>query len=465
MRPLAPYRLQAVVDYLGSKYSVESLDEIIRDVKEKGVGSSFYNESKIDRDLPTERALKASVGDKRFFLDQNSGMEGTTRKIYSFSNRPAKTDVQKDPSPWPISGSLGALATTVGGVMYMHSFQGGATLLSLGLIFILYTMFVWWRDVLRESTLEGHHTKVVQLGPRYGFILFIVSEVMFLFALFRASSHSSLAPTVEIGGIWPPKGIAVLDPREIPFLNTLIPLSSGAAVTWAHHAILAGKEKRAVYALVATVSLALVFTAFQGMEYYQAPSTISDSIYGSTFFLATGFHGFHVIIGTLFSIICGIRQYLGHLTKEHHVGFEAAAWDRRDYGRSCSPRNDPKLDLGLFEIVPFNRNQRCFLVSRFFSEQIEEPNGSNSSLAATKEIGLALRKERSALSQFLYDVDEDQLPLPRYGLDAPPARAGLSDGYDRTIELGYNLREEGRRFQSEALTEGCACPWPHLPIF
>ncbi|KAJ0434439.1 Cytochrome c oxidase subunit 3 [Helianthus annuus] len=131
---------------------------------------------------------------------------------------------------------------------------------------------------------------------------------MFLFALFRASSHSSLAPTVEIGGIWLPKGIAVLDTREIPFLNTLIPLSSGAAVTWAHHAILAGKEKRGVYALVATVSLALVFTAFQGMEYYQVPSTISDSIYGSTFFLATGFHGFHVIIG------------------EHHVVFEAAAW-------------------------------------------------------------------------------------------------------------------------------------------
>ncbi|KAG6585954.1 putative ATP synthase protein YMF19, partial [Cucurbita argyrosperma subsp. sororia] len=234
--------------------------------------------------------------------------------------------LSRDPSPWPISGSLGALATTVGGVMYMHSFQGGARLISLGLIFLLYTMFVWWRDVLRESTLEGHHTKVVQLGLRYGFILFIVSEVMFLFAFFRASSHSSLAPTVEIGGIWPPKGIGVLDPREIPFLNTLILLSSGAAVTWAHHAILAGKEKRAVYALVATVSLADVFTGFQGMEYYQAPFTISDSIYGSTFFLATGFHGFHVIIGTLFLIICGIRQYLGHLTKEHHVGFEAAAW-------------------------------------------------------------------------------------------------------------------------------------------
>uniref|UniRef100_A0A6N2LCD8 Cytochrome c oxidase subunit 3 n=1 Tax=Salix viminalis TaxID=40686 RepID=A0A6N2LCD8_SALVM len=195
-------------------------------------------------------------------------------------------------------------------------------------------MFVWWRDVLRESTLEGHHTKVVQLGLRYGFILFIVSEVMFFFAFFWAFFHSSLAPTVEIGGIWPPKGIGVLDPWEIPFLNTLILLSSGAAVTWAHHAILAGKEKRAVYALAATVLLALVFTGFQGMEYYQAPFTISDS--------------------TLFLIICGIRQYLGHLTKEHHVGFEAAAWywhfvdvaynEGSKDRQIMSPRND-QIDL------------------------------------------------------------------------------------------------------------------------
>lgn len=231
-----------------------------------------------------------------------------------------------DPSPWPIAGSLGALATTVGGVMYMHSFWGGETLLSLGLIFIIYTMFVWWRDVLRESTLEGHHTKVVQFGLRSGFLLFIVSEVMFFFAFFWAFFHSSLAPTVDIGGLWPPQGIGVLDPWAIPFLNTLILLSSGAAVTWAHHAILAGKYQRAVVALVATVSLALVFTGFQGMEYDQAPFTISESIYGSTFFLATGFHGFHVMIGTLFLIICGLRIYFGHLTSEHHVGFEAAAW-------------------------------------------------------------------------------------------------------------------------------------------
>lgn len=157
-----------------------------------------------------------------------------------------------DPSPWPLLGSLGALASTIGGVMYMHSFTGGGTLLSLGLGMILYTMFVWWRDVIRESTYEGHHTFVVQLGLRYGMILFIVSEVMFFLAFFRAFFHSPLAPTVEIGAIRPPKGIDVLNPWGIPFLNTLILLSSGAAVTWAHHAILAGFKKQAVYALVAT---------------------------------------------------------------------------------------------------------------------------------------------------------------------------------------------------------------------
>jgi len=231
-----------------------------------------------------------------------------------------------DPSPWPISGSLGALASTFGGVMYMHSSTGGGTLISLGLALISYTMFVRWRDVLREATYEGHHTFVVQLGLRIGFLPFIVSEVMFFLAFFRAFSHSSLAPTVEIGAMWPPKGIEVLDAWGIPFLNTLILLSSGAAVTRAHHAILAGLKQQAVYALVATVWLALVFTGFQGMEYYEAPFTISDGIYGSTFSLATGFHGFHVIIGTIFLIMCAIRQYLGHFTPKHHFGFEAAAW-------------------------------------------------------------------------------------------------------------------------------------------
>jgi cytochrome c oxidase subunit 3 len=219
----------------------------------------------------------------------------------------------------------------VGAVMYMHRYDGGALLLSLGLAMIIYSMFVWWRDVVRESTFLGHHTSPVQLGLRYGMILFIASEVMFFLAFFWAFFHSSLAPSVEIGAVWPPKGISVLDPWEVPFLNTIILLSSGASVTWAHHALLAGPEvprqkSEAVTALAITVALALVFTGFQAYEYFEAPFTISDGIYGSTFYLSTGFHGFHVIVGTIFLFICLLRLTKNHFTKTHHFGFEAAAW-------------------------------------------------------------------------------------------------------------------------------------------
>ena len=231
-----------------------------------------------------------------------------------------------DTSPWPIFASLGALCTTVGMVMYMHGYHGGELLASCGFSMVLYTMFVWWRDVIRESTFQGHHTRTVQYGLRYGMILFIVSEIMFFFAFFWAFFHSSLAPTIEIGAMWPPKGIEVLNPWEIPFLNTVILLTSGASVTWAHHAILAGQRSQAMLSLLVTVLLASVFTGFQVMEYIEAPFTISDGVYGSTFFLATGFHGFHVFVGTIFLFICLVRVYKNHFTVNHHFGFEAAAW-------------------------------------------------------------------------------------------------------------------------------------------
>ena len=231
-----------------------------------------------------------------------------------------------DPSPWPIVASLAALLLTVGGVMYMHGYSAGELVVSFGMSLLFYSMFVWWRDVIRESTFQGHHTGAVQMGLRYGMILFIVSEIMFFVAFFWAFFHSSLAPTVEIGAIWPPKGIDVLNPWEIPFLNTLILLSSGAAVTWAHHAILAGYRRQAILALILTIGLAAIFTAFQGYEYLEAPFTIADGIYGSTFYLATGFHGFHVMIGTIFLLVCLLRLLSYHFTKVHHFGFEAAAW-------------------------------------------------------------------------------------------------------------------------------------------
>jgi len=231
-----------------------------------------------------------------------------------------------DPSPWPMFASLAAFNTTFGGVMYMHGFQYGGYVLSLGFFMVIYSMVVWWRDVIREATLQGHHTYQVQLGLRYGMILFIASEVMFFLAFFWAFFHSSLAPTIEIGAVWPPKGIQVLNPWEVPFLNTVILLSSGATITWAHYAIVLGKHQETIVSMAATILLAALFTFFQYQEYCEATFTLSDGIYGSTFYLTTGFHGFHVFVGTLFITVCLFRVFLHHFNKHHHFGFEAAAW-------------------------------------------------------------------------------------------------------------------------------------------
>jgi cytochrome c oxidase subunit 3 len=231
-----------------------------------------------------------------------------------------------DPSPWPLLASFATLLVTTGAVMYMHAYSGGGTVLAFGQISLFYVLYVWWRDVVRESTFQGNHTTPVQTGLRYGMLLFILSEIMFFFAFFWAFFHSSLAPTIEIGAVWPPKGIQVLNPWEVPFLNTLILLTSGASVTWAHHAILAGNHKQALISLATTIILAVIFTGFQALEYIEAPFTISDGIYGSTFYLATGFHGFHVIIGTLFLAVCLFRLAKHHFSPAHHFGFEAAAW-------------------------------------------------------------------------------------------------------------------------------------------
>jgi len=187
-------------------------------------------------------------------------------------------------------------------------------------------MYTWWRDIVREATYEGQHTNQVQIGLRSGMVLFILSEVMFFFGFFWAFFHSALAPVPEIGSLWPPLGITTIDAWGIPLLNTILLLSSGATVTWAHHAIVCGDGINAERALYITLILALFFTSLQGLEYLEATFTISDSVYGSTFFLATGFHGLHVIIGTIFLMVGTVRLRNHHFTKQHHFGFEAAAW-------------------------------------------------------------------------------------------------------------------------------------------
>ena len=231
-----------------------------------------------------------------------------------------------DPSPWPLVASLGALMMTTGGVLYMHKFYGGGQLLLTGFFIILYVMYTWWRDIVREATYEEQHTFAVQRGLRLGMILFIVSEIMFFFAFFWAFFHSSLAPTFAIGGVWPPQAIDTIQTSGIPLTNTFFLLSSGATVTWAHHAIIVRAKKQALVGLILTLILAILFTGLQGLEYYEAPFSISDSVYGSCFYMATGFHGFHVFVGTISLLVSFIRIIFNHFTNTHHFGFESAAW-------------------------------------------------------------------------------------------------------------------------------------------
>ena len=231
-----------------------------------------------------------------------------------------------DPSPWPLVASLGAFMLTTGGVLYMHKFIGGWNLFVTGFAILLYVMYTWWRDIIREATFEDQHTSVVQKGLKLGMVLFIVSEVMFFFAFFWGFFHSSVSPVYNIGGVWPPKAITTINTFTIPLTNTTILLSSGATVTWAHHALLARDKKNTLLALALTLILAIVFTGFQGLEYVNSPFSISDSVYGSCFFLSTGFHGFHVFVGTIALFVSFIRLILNHFTNKHHFGFESAIW-------------------------------------------------------------------------------------------------------------------------------------------
>ncbi len=260
-----------------------------------------------------------------------------------------------NPSPWPFVGSFSAFVMMLGAVAWMKSGDGGVFGLQGPWVFIagfagiLITMFGWWRDVVNEAEHEGHHTPVVQLHLRYGMILFIASEVMFFVAWFWAYFDVSLFPAaVETlpgtdtvvgmvdrntvtGGQWPPvpaegKFGSTFDPWHLPLVNTLILLTSGTTITWAHHALQHGDRKGLIWGLVLTIALGMLFTSLQVYEYMHADFSFAGHIYGSTFYMATGFHGFHVVVGTIFLMIILARALMGHFTPKHHFGFEAAAW-------------------------------------------------------------------------------------------------------------------------------------------
>lgn len=228
------------------------------------------------------------------------------------------------PSPWPLYTSMSLLTLTTTGVLTMHGFSNSLFFLSIAFLALISSMSFWFRDVISEGTYLGNHTLAVQRGLNMGVALFIVSEALFFLGIFWAYFHSSLSPTVEMGAHWPPMGIDAINPFELPALNTVILLSSGVTVTYAHHSLIQGNRSGTLYGTLLTVILAVIFTAFQGIEYSVSSFTISDGTFGSCFYFGTGFHGLHVMIGTAFIAVALWRILAYHVTDNHHLGFESS---------------------------------------------------------------------------------------------------------------------------------------------
>jgi len=229
-------------------------------------------------------------------------------------------------SPWPLYTAFALLISTLNFLLYFNFFKYGISLIFISFTLLIFFLIRWFLDIVIESTYEGNHTSKVQKGLRLGMLLFIVSEIMFFFSFFWAFFHCSLSPSIDIGNIWPPRFITTLDAWSLPLVNTIILLSSGVTITLAHKAILLNNRKLVTIGILLTVFYGLIFSVIQYYEYIESPFSINDGIYGSLFFMLTGFHGFHVFIGSIFLIICIFRHILYHFNNNQHIGLECAIY-------------------------------------------------------------------------------------------------------------------------------------------
>lgn len=229
-------------------------------------------------------------------------------------------------SPWPILSSWSAFLTVSGNAFYMHKVAFGGYFFIFGLLCLILCVFGWFSDIVDEATMSGYHTKAVRMGLRLGFLLFIVSEIMLFFGFFWAFFHAALCPSIEVGSIFPPEGIYTIPVFEFPLFNTFVLIFSGFSVTWAHRAVSLGWFKDAIDSLGLTVFLGFFFVVLQMFEYYEAPFNYADSVYACSFFMLTGLHGCHVLVGACFLAVCSVRLLRRHYTTTHYLGFVFAIW-------------------------------------------------------------------------------------------------------------------------------------------
>nr|AKM70228.1 cytochrome oxidase subunit III [Anoecia fulviabdominalis] len=227
-------------------------------------------------------------------------------------------------SPWPILMSINTFNFMISNIMLMNFMLN--KIFTLNIILMLMIAMIWWRDIIRESTFQGNHNFFIMNLIKFSMILFIIFEMFLFISFFWNFLHNSLAPSIELGLNWPPKNIKFFNPTLIPLLNTIILLTSSFTVTLFHFYLLNNNKKKTVKLMIYTIILSMYFIILQGIEYKQATFTFSDSIFGSSFFMATGFHGLHVIIGTIFLILNLIRMTKLHISYIHHISFELAAW-------------------------------------------------------------------------------------------------------------------------------------------